>query len=139
MIYHSFRFGDVIENNAVSDKKLKELNEKDKATRKYAINSFKADCEKAGLEFSIHHDKNGAVKDLLHENIYADMLVISKKENFSIYQHKFPSDFLQDVLADVQCPIMVVPEKFIVSFKSQCVQAKRTAQCYVYNANYFSW
>ena len=40
MTYHSFRFTDVIENDAVSDKKLKELNEKDKTKRKQAISLF---------------------------------------------------------------------------------------------------
>jgi nucleotide-binding universal stress UspA family protein len=112
MIYHSYRFRDLIEDDKVSDKKLKELNEIDKATRKHAIYLFKTACEQASLEFSIHHDKNVAVKDLLHESIYADLLVTGKKENFTIYHDKFPSDFLRDVLADVQCPVMIVPEKY---------------------------
>jgi nucleotide-binding universal stress UspA family protein len=112
MIYHSYRFADLIVNDEVSDRKVKELNEKDKATRKQSIHLFKSACERAGIEFSIHHDRNVAIKDLLHESIYADMLVICKKENFSNYHDKFPSDFLSDVLADVQCPVMVVPEKY---------------------------
>ncbi|HEX5153373.1 MAG TPA: universal stress protein [Parafilimonas sp.] len=112
MIYHSYRFTDVIVNGEVSEKKLKDLNEKDRATRKHSINLFKTDCEHASLEFSVHHDKNVALKDLLHESVYADLLVIGKKENFSIYQNKFPSGFMSDVLSDVQCPVMVVPEKY---------------------------
>jgi nucleotide-binding universal stress UspA family protein len=112
MIYHSYRFTDVIVGDEVSDKKLKELDEKDKTTRKQSIHLFKAACEHAGIEFSIHHDRNVAVKDLLHESIYADMLVIGKKENFAMYLNKFPSEFLQEVLADIQCPVMVVPEKY---------------------------
>ena len=112
MIYHSFRFKDVIENDAVSDKKLKELNEKDKATRKRAIRLFRTACEQAGLEYSVHHDKNVAVKDLLHESIYSDLLIVGKKENFSAYQDKLPSDFIQELLADVQCPVLLVPEKY---------------------------
>jgi len=112
MAYHSFRFADVIENDAVSDKKLKELNEKDKATRRQAISLFKSACEQAGLEYSVHHDKNVAEKDLLHESIYSDMLIVGKKENFSVHQDKLPSDFIQDLLADVQCPVMLVPEKY---------------------------
>jgi len=93
MIYHSFRFGDLIEGDEVSDKKLKELNKKDAATRRDAISLFKSACEHAGLEFSVHRDKNVAVKDLLHESIYSDMLIVGKQENFTIYHDKFPSDF----------------------------------------------
>lgn len=112
MIYHSYRFKDLLEGDEVSEKKLKQFEEKDKATRKHAIQQFESACEHAGIEFSVHHDKNVAVKDLLHETIYADMLLVGKKENFTIYHDKFPSDFLRDILADVQCPVMVVPEKY---------------------------
>jgi nucleotide-binding universal stress UspA family protein len=112
MIYHSYRFKDIIEGDEVSDKKLKELNEKDAAVRKGSIHLFKSACEHAGIEFTIHHDKNVAVKDLLHESIYSDLLVISKKESFTIYHDKSPSEFIQDLLADVQCPVIVVPEKY---------------------------
>ena len=112
MIYHSFHFTDVIENDEVSDKKLKALSEKDTATRKHAIQKFKSACEDAGIEFSVHHDKNVAVKDLLHESIYSDLLIVGKKENFTIYHNKFPSDFIRDILADVQCPVLLIPEKY---------------------------
>jgi nucleotide-binding universal stress UspA family protein len=112
MIYHSYRFSDVIENNQFSEKKLKELNEKDESTRKNAISLFKTACEHKGLEFSIHHDKNVAVRDLLHESIYSDLLIAGKRENFTSYHEKLPSDFIQDVLADVQCPVIVVPETY---------------------------
>lgn len=112
MIYHSYRFADLIVDNKVSEEKLNELNEKDKTARKQSIHLFKSACEEAGIEFSIHHKKNVAVKDLLHESIYADMLIMGKRENFTVYHDKFPSDFLSDVLADVQCPVIVVPEKY---------------------------
>lgn len=112
LIYHSYRFKDLIEGDEVSDKKLKQMDEKDKATRKHAIDLFKKTCEHASLEFSVHHDKNVAVKDLLRESVYSDLLVLSKKENFTMYHDKFPSDFIRDILADVQCAVLVVPEKY---------------------------
>jgi nucleotide-binding universal stress UspA family protein len=87
------------------------LNEKDKETRKHSIELFKTACEHAKLEFSIHHDRNVAVKDLLHESIYSDLLVINKKESFTIYKEEFPSDFIRDILVDIQCPVILVPEK----------------------------
>src|SRR4051812_11912961 len=78
LIYHSFRFTDVIEDEKVSGKKLRQLNEKDSATRKHAIQQFKSSCEHSGIEFSVHHDKNIAVKDLLHESVYSDLLIVGK-------------------------------------------------------------
>ena len=112
MIYHSYRFRDVIENDKVSDKKLKELNAKDAATRKHAIDLFKTSCENAGIEFAVRHDRNVAVKDLLHESIYSDLLIVGKKESFRNYNDELPSDFIQDLLADVQCAVMTVPDKY---------------------------
>lgn len=112
IIYHSYRFAEVVVDGKVSNAKVKELDEKDRSVRNSAIERFTNSCQHAGLEFSVHHDRNVALRDLLHESIYADMLIIGKKENFTIFQDKYPSEFLQDLLTDVQCPVMVVPQKF---------------------------
>ena len=112
LIYHSYRFSVVIsEKGALSEKRIKALDEKDKETRKHSINLFATACEQAKLEFYVHHDRNVAVKDLLHESIYSDLLIINEKESFTIFKQEFPSEFIRDILVDVQCPVLLVPEK----------------------------
>jgi nucleotide-binding universal stress UspA family protein len=112
LIYHSYRFSDLLsDKGAVSYKKMQELNAKDTATRNQAIEQFSKACKQAKLQFSVHHDRNVAVQDLLHESVYSDLLIVNKKESFTIYTEKFPSDFITEILADVQCPVIVVPEK----------------------------
>jgi nucleotide-binding universal stress UspA family protein len=113
LIHHSYGFADLVSNEGgVSDKKMEMLNEKDEKTRKNSIRVFKKACENAGIGFSIHRDKNVAMKDLLHESIYSDLLIINRKEDFNIYREEIPSDFMRELLADVQSPVLVVPEKY---------------------------
>jgi nucleotide-binding universal stress UspA family protein len=113
VIYHSYRFSDVIsKEGGVSDRKLQQLNKKDEDTRKRSIQLFKKRCEKEGIRFSVHRDRNAAVKDLLHESIYCDMLIIGRMENFATHQNEIPSEFMRDVLTDVQCPVLIVPGKY---------------------------
>lgn len=113
LVHHSYRFADLIsKEGGVSDKKLKMLNEKDEKTRRTSIRVFKKACESAGIEFSVRRDKNVALKDLLNESIYSDLLIINRKEDFNIYREEIPSDFMREVLTDVQCPVLVVPEKY---------------------------
>ena len=113
LIHHSYQFTDLVsEEGAVSDKKLKLLAEKDEKTRKNSMRIFKETCETAGVEFSVHRSKNVAVKDVLHESIYSDLLIINRKEDFNIHPGEIPSDFMREILADVQCPVLVVPETY---------------------------
>jgi hypothetical protein len=73
---------------------------------------FKESCEHQGLNFSVHRDRNVAVQDLVQESIYCDLLVINRKEDFNIYRNETSSDFMRELLADVQCPVLLVPENY---------------------------
>ncbi|CAN5589096.1 hypothetical protein BH10BAC3_BH10BAC3_32780 [soil metagenome] len=111
--YHTYKFSDIIsEQGAISDEKLKMLDKKDENTRLHAILTFRGKCEAAGINFSTHRDRNVALKDLLHESIYSDLLVIDRKEDFNIYKNEIPSDFLRELLTDVECPVLVVPGSY---------------------------
>ncbi|MES2647914.1 MAG: universal stress protein [Bacteroidota bacterium] len=111
--YHSYKFADLISDEGrLSEERLNQLNKKDEATRMNAIQLFKGKCESAGIPFSIHRDRNVALKDLLHESIYSDLLVIDRDEDFNIYRNEIPSNFIQELLADVECPVLVVPRQY---------------------------
>jgi len=111
--YHSYKFSDILsKEGGVSDEKLKELDKKDEDTRKHSMQVFKRKCEDAGISFSIHRDRNVALKDLLHESIYGDLLIIDRKKDFNIFKDEIPSEFMRDVLADAECPVLVVSEKY---------------------------
>jgi nucleotide-binding universal stress UspA family protein len=110
--YNSYKIYDLIAKEGVSDKRLKQFEQKDTDTRNEAAAAFDAACHKPGLQYSIHRDRSIAIQDLLHESIYADLLVIDSKETFTHYEEKAPTRFVRELLTDVQCPVLLVPQKY---------------------------
>jgi nucleotide-binding universal stress UspA family protein len=111
-IYTSYKIYDLVAKEGVSEDKLKKFQLKDKATRAAAAENFDKKCKEAGVEYSVHHDRNIALQELKHESVYADMLVIDSKETLTHYTEKLPTRFIRELLGDVQCPVLLVPQKY---------------------------
>jgi uncharacterized protein (DUF1778 family) len=99
---------------SISENKLKKLIANDDETRKKSVELFKQACQDAQVNFSIQHDKNIAYKEIIHESLYSDLLILNSKETFTNYEEKTPSRFIKNILEDIQCPVILVPEKFNV-------------------------
>ena len=110
--YHSFKIYELVSKKGVSGSKLRILEEKDKAIRAEAVAKFEAFCNKSGIKHSVHRDHAIASRDLIHETIYADLLIISRDEAFSHYTDKKPSPFIKELMAGMQCPALLVPPKY---------------------------
>ena len=110
--YNSYKVYDLVVKEGVSEQKLKQYDEKDNETRRKATENFERACSDAELNYSIHHDHNIALKELLHESIYADLLIIDASETLTHYEEKQPTRFIRDLLADVQCPVLLVPPRY---------------------------
>ncbi|HUM66673.1 MAG TPA: hypothetical protein PLV32_12530 [Chitinophagaceae bacterium] len=93
-LYRSYNVSAVIKKYDDYEAAIKLLDEKDKKKRDAAVSRFQKACGKAGIKFSIRRSTSIAIQDLKHESMFADMIII------------------KDLLADVQCPVLVVPEKF---------------------------
>lgn len=108
--YHSYKVYDLIRSEGEHfEPKQRRLEQKDAETRALAAKDFEKACSNAGLQFSLHHDRGIAMQELLHESIYADLLVIDFTETLTHYNEKLPTRFIRDLLADVQCPVLAVP------------------------------
>ncbi|RYF87540.1 MAG: universal stress protein [Chitinophagaceae bacterium] len=94
------------------DRHIKELDEKDDQIRRKHIRQFQEACKTAGIQHAIHRDRNVAMQELLHESIYADLLIISPSETLTRYQEPTPSRFVRELLNDVQCPVVLVPATY---------------------------
>lgn len=113
LFYHSYSYQELVATEVRNiDKKFDEWNEEDKEKRDEAVQWFQEARQQAGIEYSVHRNKNVALQDLLHESVYADLLVISNEETLSNYKGDKPSTFLRDLLADVECPVLVVPKNY---------------------------
>lgn len=110
--YSSYKLYDLIAKGGPAEEKLKELEEKDRVTRMEAARDFEKVCEDHGVELSIHHDKKIAIRELKHESIYADLVIIDSKETLTHYSEKPPTRFVRDFLEDTQCPVLLVPQKY---------------------------
>jgi nucleotide-binding universal stress UspA family protein len=111
-IYRSYNVVKVIKTYENYEEKMKELDAKDKKKRDDAAQQFQKACSKAGIHFSIHRDKGFAINDLKKESMFADLMVINEFETFTKYKQESPTRFMKDLLGDVQCPVLVVPNKF---------------------------
>jgi len=111
--YSSYKIYDLVVKKAASEKTIREYSKKDRQARDLAVAKFEQSCRKAGIEFNIHRDKNIAIQDLLHETIFADLLIIDSKETLTHYNEKLPTRFVSDILAGAQCPVLVVPQKYL--------------------------
>ncbi|HEY0678486.1 MAG TPA: universal stress protein [Chitinophagaceae bacterium] len=118
--YHSYKIyelvGDEVED--IMERRLK-FEEKDESARRQAVSYFEDKCRGAGIEYTIHHDRNIALQELLHESIYADLLIIDMKETLTHYEENLPTRFMRDLLTNVQCPVLAVPGKYVPLNRAQ--------------------
>ena len=112
--YHSYKLYDLISEKAGGlDTMLQiKLNKKDASVRTAAINNFESACTKAGIQYFVHKDHRAAIRELINESIYADLLIIDKAETFSPSKEELPTTFSNSLLAHVQCPVFVVPSSY---------------------------
>ena len=110
--YHSFSTLDVMNTYRDYERVLNKLNKKDEEKRSKAALEFEKVCEREGVEFSIHKDKNIAIQELKGESMFADLIIINEYETFTKYPEVSPTRFLKDLLGSSQCPVLVVPNIF---------------------------
>lgn len=102
---NSFNVAEAIHQNT-----MEELTKKDQQLRDAAVKVFEDKCKSQKLNYTIHRDKNFAIQDLLRESIYADLLIIAAGETFTRFEEAPPTRFMRDLLADVQCPVLITPK-----------------------------
>jgi len=105
-------YATLVENSVPGRTIFDEIALADKKANEMAIARFEESCREAGVNFSIHRDKKSAFEELIHETIFADLLVIDAWETFSYIETGMPGWFMKNVLHHVHCPVLVVPRKF---------------------------
>src|ERR1044072_8287574 len=73
--YHSYSIIDLASDD-LPELHAARLNKMDAETRESSIKHFTQQCEEQGLLYSIHRDKNIAIRELLHESRFADLIII---------------------------------------------------------------
>jgi hypothetical protein len=110
--YMSRKVYELLVNKEAPENAWEKLRQIDQSSRDNAVVNFEKACQKAGLNYNIHRDKNIALQDLLHESIYTDLLVIDRKETLTKYEEALPTRFINDLLSEVQCPVLLVAQRY---------------------------
>jgi nucleotide-binding universal stress UspA family protein len=108
--YHSYKIYDLVGDDGISEERLERFEERDREVREESEAKFEVSCQRNGINYSIHHDKSIAIQELLHESVYADLLVMHSRETLTHYEEKVPTRFISELLSQVKCPVLVVPK-----------------------------
>jgi hypothetical protein len=129
--YHSYKIYELVDGRGyVNEEKMERLQKNDDNARVSAAQKFSKACEDAGVNYNVHHDRNIAIHELLHESVFADLLIIESKETFTHYEERLPTRFVRELLSEVQCPVLVVPKKFIPYDKAVLLYDGQPASIY---------
>jgi nucleotide-binding universal stress UspA family protein len=109
--YHSYSITDLARDD-YPEQHAAQLNKMDAEMRENAIKHFSQQCEEHGLIYSIHRNKNIAIRELLHETRFGDLVIIQNNETLTHYSENAPTTFIEDLLSRTECPVLVVPPRF---------------------------
>ncbi len=89
------------------------LEDANEAAVKENIERFKNWCVKRGIEHRVHDQfYDFTLPELKKESRFADLLIIGSESFYENAGGKALNEYLKDALHDVECPVIVVPEKF---------------------------
>ena len=110
--YHNYNLGSVVKHESDREKVIEELQEKDMKLRDLAVLRFQEACDEASVHYAIHRDKNLPLLELKYESMFADLIIINEHETFSRSAQSTPYEFIDDLLIDSKCPVLVVPDVY---------------------------
>ncbi|ATL47740.1 hypothetical protein COR50_11515 [Chitinophaga caeni] len=107
-LYNSYDIYEVVQQKGTWTNDILSLQVEDDQTREESVRTFEQACKKEAINFSIHRNSNPALQELIHESIYADLLIIDQKECFKYRREEKPTTFIRNLLTDVECPVFLV-------------------------------
>lgn len=111
-VYRTYNIAQVYQKFERPEAELQRLDEKDRQRLERSTAQLKQICKSAGISFSVRRDKGFALPELKQESMFADLLLIYEGEAFSRYRQDPPTRFIRELLADVQCPVLLVPASY---------------------------
>jgi nucleotide-binding universal stress UspA family protein len=77
------------------------------------VASFEERCRKHHIEYRVHKDLSDlALPELKKESRFADLLLIGTEKFYENFGSGNPNNYLKDALHHLECPVLLVPEKF---------------------------
>jgi nucleotide-binding universal stress UspA family protein len=103
-----------------------------------SIERFELSCQKNDINYRVHKDfYDFALPELKKETRFADLLIIGSESFYENLGTGDPNDYLKDALRGVECPAIVVPEKF--NFPETNILAYDGSESSVYAIKQFAY
>jgi hypothetical protein len=110
--FHSVNYGLLVPTTfATTAEPYLDFLEEEHAAYDRGILQFKSLCEQSDIEYGVH--KKGEewnVNELVKESRFSDLIAVSAELFFPDFFRRQPNAFLQDVLCNAECPVLVIPE-----------------------------
>ncbi|MCF6405324.1 hypothetical protein L3C95_20635 [Chitinophaga filiformis] len=71
-------------------------------------------CTERGLTCAIRNDRGFAAEEIIFESRFADLVLLGKGLSFPFLFDTEPTGFVKNMLAEAQCPVLVIPEDMSV-------------------------
>lgn len=110
--YHNYNLKSVLKQQSDSSEVIEALQEKDRKQRDLAVLEFQKACSAAGVRYAVHRDESLPVQELRYESMFADLIIINEHETFSRSAESSAYEFIDTLLAQTHCPVLVVPDVF---------------------------
>lgn len=102
------------------------------------IERFQRLCENNNIEFRIHKDFHDfALPELKEETRFADVVILGSETFYADIGIGEPNDYLKMALHDVECPVIIVPEKF--NFPENNILSYNGSEASVYAIKQFAY
>ncbi len=102
------------------------------------IDRFERLCQHNGIDYRVHKDFfDFALPELKRESRFGDLLILGSEVFYENMGASITTDYLQDVLHDVACPVVLVPEKF--DFPESIILAYDGSEGAVYAIKQFAY
>jgi hypothetical protein len=82
------------------------------ALYKQNIEMFEQACDRRGVNFSIHFEKDISTDEIIAESRFADLIVADPELSFNERPENIPSAFTKVLLSKSECPVVIAPYKF---------------------------
>lgn len=112
MRYLNFTYAYAYDQPFIDFKAVEDSQKEDNEKINLNIQLFHRACDEKGIHHKVHLDKGVPLQELLHESLFADILIIDSHTGFFSLGNSAPSPFLKDLLADANCPVLIVPHHY---------------------------
>lgn len=111
-IHVNYSLPDALEDDSYFTTLNKTANARVTVDTDQSIRLFKEECLRKGIKAEVYVDKGEPIQEIIFESRFADLLIIHPEVSFYNRDEPLPSHFVKEILARVECPVLLAPGKF---------------------------